>query len=181
MRVIAGSAKSRRLIVPRGVEIRPTGDMVREALFASLGARTIDCRFGDLYAGSGSVGIEALSRGAAHCTFIERHPRCVQALQTNLANTGLADKAEIVRGDCLTQLEPAWQRGPLDVVFLDPPYRERTEQLVRLLLRLAEQSRQECLIVVQCERGMEPELPADKAKRYGSTMLLYYEAAGATP
>ena len=73
--MIAGSARSRPLRVPKGVEMRPTSDMVREALFASLADRTIDCVFGDLYAGSGSVGIEALSRGAAHCVFIEKNPR----------------------------------------------------------------------------------------------------------
>src|ERR1035437_9252506 len=110
MRVIAGSAKSRKLTVPKGAEIRPTGDMVREALFASLADRTIDARFGDLYAGSGSVGIEALSRGAAHCVFIEKNPRCVEALRANLENTGLSERAEIVRGDCLKQIERVWRR-----------------------------------------------------------------------
>lgn len=179
MRVIAGSAKSRRLIVPKGVEIRPTGDMVREALFSSLAYRTIDARFGDLYAGSGSVGIEALSRGAAHCVFIEKNPRCVEALRANLENTGLADRAEIVRGDCLKQIEPVWRREPLDIVFIDAPYRESVEELLQLVLRLARESGQQCLIVVQCERGMEPSVPPDKEKRYGSTVLLYYEVADA--
>lgn len=177
MRVIAGSAKSRRLIVPKGAEIRPTGDMVREALFSSLARRTIDARFADLYAGSGSVGIEALSRGAAHCVFIEQNPRCVEALRTNLENAGLANRAEIVRGDCLKQFERVWRREPLDIVFMDPPYRESTEELLRLVLRLAQETGQQCLIVVQCERGMEPSVPPDKEKRYGSTVLLYYEVS----
>ena len=158
--------------------------MVREALFASLAHRTIDARFGDLYAGTGSVGIEALSRGAAHCVFIEKNPRCVEALRTNLENTGLAERAEVLRGDCLKLLEPLWQREPLDIVFMDPPYRESTEELLQLVLRLARETlaqglRQQCLIVVQCERGMEPSIPPDKEKRYGSTVLLYYEVAGA--
>lgn len=180
MRVISGSAKSRKLIIPKGATIRPTGDMVREALFASLGYRTIDARFGDLYAGSGSVGIEALSRGAAHCVFIEKNPRCIEALRTNLANTGFEDQAEIVRGDCLKQIEPVWRREPLDIVFMDPPYRDSAEELLQIVLRLATKTGRECLIVVQCERGMEPSVPPNKAKRYGSTMLLYYEV-GALP
>ncbi|MEI6499792.1 MAG: 16S rRNA (guanine(966)-N(2))-methyltransferase RsmD [Armatimonadota bacterium] len=178
MRVIAGSAKSRKLVVPKGAEIRPTGDMVREALFSSLAHRAIDARFGDLYAGSGSVGIEALSRGAAHCVFIEKNPRCLEALQTNLVNTAVAERAEIVRGDCLKMIASVWRRQPLDIVFMDPPYRESTEELLQLLLRLARETGQSCLIVVQCERGMEPSVPPDREKRYGGTVLLYYEVAG---
>jgi 16S rRNA (guanine966-N2)-methyltransferase len=178
MRVIAGSAKSRKLVVPKGVEIRPTGDMVREALFSSLAHRTIDARFGDLYAGSGSVGIEALSRGAAHCVFVEKNPRCLEALRTNLANTGVTERAQVVRGDCLKAIESVWRRQPLDLVFMDAPYRESSEPLLQLLLALARQTGQPCLIVVQCERGMEPSVPPLKEKRYGSTVLLYYEEAG---
>lgn len=177
MRVIAGSARSRQLIVPKGVKMRPTSDMVREALFSSLGYRTIDARFGDLYAGTGSVGIEALSRGAAYCVFIERNPRCVEALRQNLANTGLQDRAQVIRGDCLAHLEHVWRDGPLDIIFMDPPYQESAEQLLRLVLRLAEETRHECLVVVQCERGMEPSVPPTREKRYGGTMLLYYEVS----
>jgi 16S rRNA (guanine966-N2)-methyltransferase len=177
MRVIAGSARSRKLIVPRGDLIRPTSDMVREALFASLADRSIDCRFGDLYAGSGSVGIEALSRAAARCVFIERDQRCLQALRTNLEATGLADRAEVVRGDVLAQITAAWRRGPLDIAFLDPPYSESAEPLLRRVLGLARDSDHECLVVVECKRGLEPGLTPTKEKRYGSTKLLYYESA----
>lgn len=177
MRVIAGQARSRQLIVPKCADLRPTSDMVREALFSSLGPRAIDCRFGDLYAGSGSVGIEALSRGAASCVFVEQHPECLKALRANLQSTGLADRAEVVRGDCLALLESVWRRGPLDIVFMDPPYRESAEALLGLTLSLARQSAQDCLVVVQCERGNRPALPAGKEKRYGGTLLLYYESA----
>lgn len=177
MRIIAGSAKSRQLVVPKGAEIRPTSDMVREALFSSLADRTIDCRFGDLYAGSGSVGIEALSRGAAWCVFVERDPRCVQALRANLQATGLADQAEVIRGDALAEFERIWRRGPLDIVFMDPPYRESAEPLLRLVLNLAHASECDTLVVVQCERGMEPGIAPTKEKRYGGTKLLYYESA----
>lgn len=177
MRVIAGSARSRPLCVPKGVEMRPTSDMVREALFASLADRTIDCVFGDLYAGSGSVGIEALSRGAARCVFIEKNPRCLQALFANLEATGLKDRAEVFRGDALRRFEPAWRRQPMDIIFMDPPYRDTAEPLLRLVLRLANESGTPSLVVVQCERGMEPGLTPTRDKRYGGTMLLYYEAA----
>jgi len=179
MRVIAGSAKSRKLVVPKGVAIRPTSDMVREALFASLAGRCIDCRFGDLYAGSGSVGLEALSRAAARCVFIEQDQRCLQALRANLEATGLADRAEIVRGDVLAQIAGVWRRGPLDIVFLDPPYSERAEPALRRVLGLARESDHACLVVVECKRGLEPGLTPTQEKRYGSTKLLYYESADA--
>lgn len=175
MRVISGTARSRKLTVPKGVKMRPTGDMVREALFNSLAEATIDARFGDLYAGTGSVGIEALSRGAACCVFVEQNPRCVKALKANLANTGLAERAQAIRGDCRAHIERVWAAGPLDIVFMDPPYQQSAEELLRIVLRLAQDSGQKCLVVVQCERGMEPSVPATKVRRYGETMLLYYE------
>jgi 16S rRNA (guanine(966)-N(2))-methyltransferase RsmD len=181
MRVIAGSAGSIRLVFPKGAAVRPTSDMVREALFASLGDRTIDARFADLYAGSGSVGIEALSRGAACCTFVERDRRCLEALRTNLANTGLADRARVRRGDCRRVLTALWVDEPCDIVFLDPPYREDATALVRQLLEMAAASGRVCLIVLQCEYGKEPALPASREKRYGGTVLLFYECRPDVP
>ncbi|NPV47860.1 MAG: 16S rRNA (guanine(966)-N(2))-methyltransferase RsmD [Armatimonadetes bacterium] len=181
MRVIAGTARSIRLVFPRGASMRPTSDMVREALFASLGGRTIDAHFADLYAGSGSVGIEALSRGAASCTFVEQDTRCLEALRANLANTGLAERAQVVRGDCRRVAPRLWAQQPWDIVFLDPPYREDATALVRQLLDLAATSGRSCLIVLQCERGKEPPLPAHREKRYGGTMLLFYECEPMRP
>ncbi|MEN6401369.1 MAG: 16S rRNA (guanine(966)-N(2))-methyltransferase RsmD, partial [Armatimonadia bacterium] len=175
MRVIAGSARSLKLEIPKGVKMRPTSDMVREALFNSLGYRTIDCRFADLYAGTGAVGIEALSRGAAFCVFVEQNPRCVEALRANLANTGFTEQARIIRGDCLKRVDEIFRPEPPDIVFMDPPYRESAEELLAAVVRLARQGGRECLVIVQCERGMEPSLPPDKAKRYGGTSQLYYE------
>lgn len=175
MRVIAGRAKSRRLIIPKSPSIRPTTDIVREALFASLGPRIVEARFGDLYAGSGSVGIEALSRGAAHCVFIEKNRRCLQAIQANLEATGLSEQAEIVQGDVLRCFASVWRRCPLDIVFLDPPYQQNAEPALRLVWELARESAHTCLIIVQCEQNNEPSLVANKIKQFGSTRLLYYE------
>jgi len=175
MRIIAGSARSLRLVVPKGAEVRPTSDFVRESLFAGLADRTLDCRFADLYAGSGSVGLEALSRGAASCVFVERDPRCVQALHTNLAQTRLSDRARVVRGDCRKLLPALWAESPWDIVFVDPPYREDSTAIIQQLQTLAAADRVSCLVVLQCERGSEPDLPAARQKRYGGTVLLYYE------
>jgi 16S rRNA (guanine966-N2)-methyltransferase len=107
MRVIAGSHRGRRLSGPQGTALRPTSDKVREAIFSILGAQVPGGRFLDLYAGSGAVGIEALSRGAAAVTFVESDPAAVQLLQKNLQKF-------LNQKDC-------WD-GPYDVLFADPPY-----------------------------------------------------------
>lgn len=101
MRVVAGTARGRRLAAPPGAVTRPTPDRVREAVFNSLNSLGVlsGCRVLDLYAGTGAMGIEALSRGAAHAVFVERHPEALAALRANLAATGLADRAAVVAAD----------------------------------------------------------------------------------
>ena len=137
MRVIAGTAKGRTLRSPRTGDTRPITDRAKESLFAILGPRIPGSRFLDLFAGTGSVGIEALSRGAAHVTFVEQDPRARGLIAENLSRCGLlmtgiraasrdeagkGDGYTIERGsaeDVLSRLEPVY-----DVVFLDPPYDE---------------------------------------------------------
>ncbi|MER3469301.1 MAG: 16S rRNA (guanine(966)-N(2))-methyltransferase RsmD, partial [Thermoflexus sp.] len=99
MRVISGSAKGRRLKSLPGAGTRPIADRVKTALFDILGASVVGARVLDLFAGTGSVGIEALSRGAAEAVFVEKDPRAVRVLRENLQRTGLADRARVVRGD----------------------------------------------------------------------------------
>src|SRR5918998_3417279 len=99
MRVIAGRWGGRRLQAPPGDATRPTSDRVREALFSILGARVDDARVLDLFAGSGALGIEALSRGAASATFVDHDPDALAAVRANLDGTGLADRATVVRAD----------------------------------------------------------------------------------
>ena len=101
MRVVAGTARGRRLAAPPGAVTRPTPDRVREAVFNSLNSMGVlsGCRVLDLYAGTGAMGIEALSRGAAHAVFVERHPEALAALRANLAATGLDDRAAVVAAD----------------------------------------------------------------------------------
>jgi len=123
MRVIAGSHRGRRLSGPQGTALRPTSDKVREAIFSILGTQVPGGRFLDLYAGTGAVGIEALSRGASTVTFVESDPNAVQLLQRNLQACQLLDRAQVRVGRTGTFLERKdWWDGPYDVLFADPPY-----------------------------------------------------------
>ena len=122
MRVIAGSAKGTRLVrVP--AEVRPVSDRAREGLFSSLGDLIADTRVLDLYAGTGALGIEALSRGARQAVFVDRSRSALSAVRENLARTRLDDRAVVARSDVrrFLEREPADPEG-FDLVFLDPPY-----------------------------------------------------------
>jgi 16S rRNA (guanine(966)-N(2))-methyltransferase RsmD len=118
MRVIAGTFRSRRLESIPGDATRPTPDRVREALFNILQARIEGASFVDAYAGTGAVGIEALSRGAAHAWFLERDRRALDAIRKNLGSLGVERRATILAGKVLVTLD----RCPAGIVFLDPPY-----------------------------------------------------------
>ena len=121
MRVIAGAFKGRRLEAPAWPGLRPTSDKLRETLFNVLRASIADARVMDGYAGSGAVGIEALSRGAAHVTFVEADARAVALVKRNLERCGIASGYAIIRADLSgTVARPA--QAPFDIVFLDPPY-----------------------------------------------------------
>lgn len=121
MRVVAGSLRGRSIVAPEGRDTRPTTDRVREAMFNALtssgsieGAEVLD-----LFAGSGALGIEALSRGAAHCTFIEKDRAALLAIRRNVETLGIGDRVTVVAGEVLTRLG---QLGPVDLVLADPPY-----------------------------------------------------------
>jgi len=123
MRVIAGSHRGRRLTGPQGTVLRPTSDKVREALFSILGTQVSGHRFLDLYAGTGAVGIEALSRGASAVTFVESDPMAVQLLRKNLRTCQLLDRAQIHVAQTAAFLDRAdWWNAPYDILFADPPY-----------------------------------------------------------
>jgi 16S rRNA (guanine966-N2)-methyltransferase len=134
VRVIAGTAKGTRLApVPRGV--RPVSDRAREGLFSSLGDRVVDAVVLDLFAGTGALGIEALSRGAAGAVFVERAPAAVATIRENLDRVRLGDRAEVVRRAVERYLERILERQ-FDLVFLDPPYAFSGPALRSILERL---------------------------------------------
>lgn len=180
MRVVAGAARGRRLAAPPGAVTRPTPDRVREAVFNSLNSMGVlaGCRVLDLYAGTGAMGIEALSRGAAHAVFVERDPEALAALRANLAATDLADRAAVVASDVDAYLQapdrlaagpggpPVSGGGAFDLAVVDPPY--DFDGWAELLPRLPA-----AVVVIESNREIEmPEtLRIHKRRRYGSTVV----------
>lgn len=136
MRIIAGSYRSRRLEAPPGLSTRPTSDRLRETLFNVLAARIADAAFLDLYAGSGAVGLEALSRGAAWVTFVERAPAAVKVLRRNMEQLGIESGCEVRAESVAAFLRGAAKADPksrhYEVIFLDPPYEDLQEYAAAL-------------------------------------------------
>jgi 16S rRNA (guanine(966)-N(2))-methyltransferase RsmD len=179
MRVIAGEAKGRRLRTASGLGVRPTHDRVRVALFDILTPRMAGARFLDLYAGSGAVGIEALSRGAARAVFVERDGEALQALRANLETTGLAARAEVLGASVLGALERLTGRG-FTVAFADPPYGE-TADLGPLWAALGQGELLAEGAVVVLQHHAKTPLPAEGSglarsdqRRFGETTLTFW-------
>lgn len=179
MRIVAGSAGGIPLDTPR-TDMRPTMDRVRGAIFSSLGELVPGARVLDLFAGSGALGIEALSRGATSATFVESHPACVAAIERNLAKARLV--GEVRRLDAFAFLARARTAQPFDVIFADPPYRKRpddrdfTAELLRsapLRTLLAPDG----LFVLEQAPGTRLDLPEGweclRRKKYGSTEVVF--------
>ncbi len=125
LRVIAGSARGRKLVAPAGDAVRPTKDIVREAMFSALGARgaLVDAAVLDLYAGTGALAIEALSRGATRAVVVERDRSALAAIAQNVATLGFGDRVRVIAADVAATLRgPQPPEAPFDLVFVDPPY-----------------------------------------------------------
>ena len=166
MRVIGGHLRSRILVAPPGTGTRPTSDRLRETLFNVLRSRVQGARFADLYAGAGAVGIEALSRGAVSCLFVEHAPAALTAIRKNLATLQLADAAKVDGRPVVRALgDAARQRQTLDIVFLDPPY-EAAHEYTDTLNLLANQN--EALLASGALVVAEHARRAPLAERYGA-------------
>jgi 16S rRNA (guanine(966)-N(2))-methyltransferase RsmD len=176
-RVIAGRYGGRRLQAPPGDATRPTADRVREALFSILGARTEDARVLDLFAGSGALGLEALSRGAAAVTFVDSAPAAIRSLRANLEALGA--EADVVRADALRWLRGASGRPrQYDLVFLDPPYRQAGALGGELSEALPSVLAPGALVISESDRRapLELSMPTTDERRYGDTLIRIHAA-----
>jgi 16S rRNA (guanine966-N2)-methyltransferase len=177
LRVHGGEAAGRRLRAPKG--IRPSQGVVKEAVFNVLGAAVLDARLLDLFAGSGALGIEALSRGAAHAVFVERSEACASILRQNLDALGYAGRASVVRADALRWLPGHPEEvSAAGIVLLDPPYGE--PQLAAALERLDGLVSPGTLVVAEhARRQALPELlrlVAGRQRAYGDTAVTVFRA-----
>jgi 16S rRNA (guanine966-N2)-methyltransferase len=168
VRVVAGEFKGRRLHAPRGFRTRPTADRVREALFSILGD-VGGARLLDLYAGSGALGIEALSRGAAEAVFVDNDQRACAAIRRNLDLVGV--RAAVVRGDALVFLRN--RQSPYDLVFIDPPYDSAPRLGERLSEALPPVLAEGARTVTESDkrRPLELTLPLLVERTYGDTRI----------
>jgi 16S rRNA (guanine966-N2)-methyltransferase len=182
MRVVAGEAKGRKLKAPDTMGTRPIIDRVKTALFDILSTEVEDTRFLDLFGGVGSVGIEALSRGAAHATFIEMNYKVLKLLQENLQITGLADRAETLHGDAFKFLQRATSQSIYDIIYVAPPQYQGMAARALELLDSSPLVADNGLVIVQIHPKEREGVTATQCKRlalsderrYGSTLLLFY-------
>lgn len=181
MRVITGIARGRRLKALKGMETRPTLDRTKESLFNIIGPRVIEAKFLDLYAGTGAIGIEAISRGAHEVVFVEINPRAVKIINENLDLTGLSEKAQVICQDsekAISQLSNRNMR--FDIVFLDPPYlKDLIDKSLRSIDAHGLLSISGLIITESSKADHLPEevghLRRFRDEKYGDTILSFYQ------
>lgn len=183
LRVIAGSARGTRLKAVPGNSTRPIMDRVKEALFSIIGAQIRGAAFLDIFAGTGSVGIEALSRGASQALFVETDRAAISTIHANLERSKLADKARVIRRSAFAVLDAAPDQD-FDFIFVAPPqYRGLWLKTLRALDKNEAWHDANCLVIVQIDPSeLEPELKFARLqlvdqRSYGRTMLLFWRFA----
>lgn len=195
MRVVTGEAKGRKLKGPKTIGTRPIIDRVKQALFNILASRVDEARFLDLFAGTGSVGIEALSRGAAHATFIEMNHKVLALVRENLQITGLADRATVLHADAFKFLQgtqPASSYGngvgtgtrneKYDIIYVAPPQYQEMAARALAMLDTSPLLAENGLVIIQIHPKERPGVAAvplshlalSDERRYGSTLLMFY-------
>lgn len=153
MRVIAGSCRSLPLVTPSGDDTRPTTDRIKETLFNMIQAEIPDCIFYDFFAGSGGIGIEALSRGAKHAYFVENSKQALECIKKNLNFTKLTDKATVVSRDVISAIPFLTEKA--DVIFMDPPYQLGNEASVCQMLKGSGCLKEDTLIIIEAEKDKD--------------------------
>ncbi|MGH2621194.1 MAG: 16S rRNA (guanine(966)-N(2))-methyltransferase RsmD [Anaerolineales bacterium] len=183
IRVVAGTAKGRRLRPVPGEGTRPVRDQVKEALFSILAPQIDGCTFLDLFAGTGSVGIEALSRGASHSTFVEQHPRAIETIRQNLEHTELSDRARVIQGDVFAVLE-AGSRDRFDLAYVAPPQYSKLWSRAVIGLDLGKDwLNPDAWVIAQIHPKEHESLQLRRLieidrRKYSQTMLVFYEWPG---
>jgi 16S rRNA (guanine966-N2)-methyltransferase len=170
MRIVGGQFGGRRLVMPNDARVRPTADRVREAWMSILGDELNGARVLDLFAGSGALGLEALSRGAESVTFVELNPPSLRALRENITALGVDDATTVHRGDAMRFAERL-SKGKFDVVLADPPYTaDHASRLVSLFRQTPFGS------ILSVEHRSDLILDGDSTRRYGDTAITFCHA-----
>ena len=189
MRIIAGTFRSRQLKSLQGLTLRPTSDRLRETLFNVLGPGVVGSRFLDVFAGTGAIGIEAVSRGAAFVAFVEKHSKTVHLIRENLASLEIVEGVRVIPSDAIATLATLEKESvpPFDFIFLDPPYANQSEY--KETLRAIDQSKlvhDSSLIIAEHRKSFE--LPAslirfERARilRQGDAALSFYRCSSSPP
>jgi len=187
MRIVAGKAKGRKLLVPKGNDVRPTADRVREALFSSLGTKIIDTFVLDLFAGSGALGLESLSRGAKGAIFVEKSRNTAKIIRRNIIECNFVETSSLIETDAIKALKKLETDNMVfDVVFLDPPYKEQLLDKALLFLSNSKIVTEDTIIIAEHPIDSRDAIDAligrlylqiCSTKRYGKTELSFFKKA----
>lgn len=180
MRIITGSAKGRKLKMPKGGKTRPAMDMVKGSTFNIIAGFVAEARFLDLFAGSGNLGIEALSRGASFAAFVDSSYECVKTIKENLQLTRLGDKAQVHCMDCLKYLKVN-KADPFDVVFIDPPYLKGLLQPILEYIPECSMFNSSTIFIIERQKRdklefeAHPDLDLRDERFFGDTVLTFFK------
>jgi 16S rRNA (guanine966-N2)-methyltransferase len=155
MRIIAGKCKSLPLKTPKGAHTRPTTDRIKETLFNMISYELRECRFLDLFAGSGGIGLEAVSRGAKYAVLVENNREAIRCIEDNIAFTKLGAQTLLLKKDVLTAIASMEGQDPFDIVFMDPPYAEGYEKPVLVALKQSGLVNRNTIIIIEADKKTE--------------------------
>lgn len=183
MRVIAGRARSLKLKTPEGIGTRPTTDRIKETLFNMIQGDIPGCIFIDLFAGSGGIGIEALSRGAAHAYFVENGKEAISCISHNLAFTKFTDNATLLKQEVFSALSMIHEKEA-DIIFIDPPYQAGYEEKIFQALFMQPYVTENTLLILEAEREKQMDFLSEigyevtREKNYRTNKHVFVRKAG---
>ncbi len=183
MRIISGSRRGMNLETPSGLDTRPTSDRIKETLFNMIAFDVPDCRFLDLFAGSGQMGIEALSRGADISVFVEKDSQAIKCITNNLDKAKFTSSAKLLKEDVFSALNKLSSEQPFDIVFMDPPYNHLIEKKVLEFLSHSSIIDKDSLVIVEASLETDFDYVADfgyiieKEKIYKTNKHLFVKRA----